>query len=34
MTRANAIAEIPETAASLRAGDLVSLYLTDLPEDH
>jgi molybdopterin molybdotransferase len=34
MTRANAIAEIPETATSLRAGDTVSLYLTELPEDH
>lgn len=34
MTRANAIAEIPEAAALLRAGDPVTLHLTELPEDH
>lgn len=34
MTRANAIAMIPELAGDLRAGATVSLLLTDLPEDH
>ena len=34
MTRANAIAVIPEAAIDLQAGDTVSLHLTDLPEDH
>ena len=34
MTRANAIAVIPEAAGDLRAGATVSLCLTDLPEDH
>ena len=34
MTRANAIAEIPETAGDLKAGARVGLHLTDLPEDH
>jgi molybdopterin molybdotransferase len=34
MTKANAIAEIPEASASLQAGDPVRLHLTDLPEDH
>lgn len=34
MTRANAIAVIPEAAGDLRAGATVSLHLTDLPEDH
>lgn len=34
MTRANAIAVIPESAGDLKAGATVSLHLTDLPEDH
>ncbi|HWQ08822.1 MAG TPA: gephyrin-like molybdotransferase Glp, partial [Holophaga sp.] len=34
MSRANAIAEIPEAAADLKAGAVVDLHLTDLPEDH
>jgi molybdopterin molybdotransferase len=34
MTRANAIAVIPEAAEDLKAGATVRLHLTDLPEDH
>jgi len=34
MTRANAIAEIPDCAGDLKAGTTVRLHLTDLPEDH
>jgi len=34
MTRANAIAEIPEAAGDLAAGTRVELHMTDLPEDH
>jgi molybdopterin molybdotransferase len=34
MTKANAIAEIPESAASLEMGATVKLHLIDLPEDH
>ncbi len=34
MTKANAIAEIPALGGSLKAGDDVTVHLTDLPEDH
>jgi hypothetical protein len=34
MTKSNAIAEIPASSGSLKAGDTVTVHFTDLPEDH
>lgn len=34
MTKSNAIAEIPALGGSLKAGEDVTVHLTDLPEDH
>ncbi len=34
MTKSNAIAEIPAASGPMRVGDMVSVVLTDLPEDH
>ncbi len=34
MTKSNAIAEIPALGGSLKAGEAVTVHLTDQPEDH
>jgi molybdopterin molybdotransferase len=34
MTKSNAIAEIPASSGSMKAGDTVTVHFTDLPEDH